>query len=438
MKTIPIEAIEISSNRQRKLFSPDAQQEFAEKIQTRGLLHAIVLRYDATHDTLELVAGERRLRAVSSLAGLGLPITHDDEPVPLGSIPYTLLSDLDALSAEEAELEENICRVDLTWQERAAAVARLDNLRQRQAEAEGKAPPTIPELTEETKGTFTPNLARTTRQELIVARHLDNPEVVAAPTVAEAFKVLQRQETQQRARVLGEVVGRTFSADLHRCYLADSLDWLKEAEAGSVDVILTDPPYGMGADEFGDSAGVGGIIGEHGYTDDADYYNKILSVCLTELIRVAKAQAHLYWFCDIDNFIKSRDAFHDEGWSVFRTPLIWYKKHGSRAPWPKEGPQRKWECILYAVKGKMPVTRMAGDVLECGPDTQLNHSAQKPVILFQNLLSRSVQPGMTVLDPFCGTGPIFPAAHALQCKAIGIELDLASYGKAVKRIQELL
>ena len=93
--------------------------------------------------------------------------------------------------------------------------------------------------------------------------------------------------------------------------------------------------------------------------------------------------------------------------------------------------------ILYAVKGKRAVNRMVGDVLSYGADAQLNHSAQKPVALYQDLLSRSVLPGNTVLDPFCGTGPIFPAAHALKCKAIGVEKDPAHYGKAVKRIQEL-
>ena len=35
-----------------------------------------------------------------------------------------------------------------------------------------------------------------------------------------------------------------------------------------------------------------------------------------------------------------------------------------RAPWPDSGPQRKYETLLYAVKGKRPVLKMAGDVLE--------------------------------------------------------------------------
>ena len=45
----------------------------------------------------------------------------DGQVVPLGYVPCTTLGELDTLQAWEAELEENIRRVDLTWQEQAAA-----------------------------------------------------------------------------------------------------------------------------------------------------------------------------------------------------------------------------------------------------------------------------------------------------------------------------
>ena len=99
--------------------------------------------------------------------------------------------------------------------------------------------------------------------------------------------------------------------------------------------------------------------------------------------------------------------------------------------------ERLSETILYAVKGKRTTLRMAGDILDYPSDSNLGHSAQKPVALFEDLLRRSVLPGNTVLDPFCGTGPIFPAAHASKCRATGVELDQASYGLTVKRIERL-
>jgi len=436
VKTIPISEIIISPDRQRRTFPADSMQEFADGISKRGLLHPIILRY-TPEDKLALVAGERRLRAVRDLAELGQSISHDGREIFLGHIPYTLFTDLSPLAAEEAELEENTHRQDLTWQERAAAVSRLNALRAAQATMRGEPPPTVAALAEETKGSSEGIHQENTRRELIVAKHLNKPEVAAAKTVDEAFKVLRRIESAERSAELGLRVGRTFSSAVHTLRNTDALAWLAEAPAESFDVILTDPPYGMGADEFGDSGGAGGAVGGHGYEDTTINFVNILAICQAHLYRIAKPQAHLYWFCDIDNFRAVRSAFLSSGWDVFRTPLIWYKKGGMRAPWPHSGPQRKWECLLYAKKGDRPTLKLGGDVLDFPPDSNLGHSAQKPVALFQELLSRSVRPGDTVLDPFCGTGPIFPAAHALKCAATGIEMDTASYGIAVKRVEGL-
>jgi ParB-like chromosome segregation protein Spo0J len=332
--------------------------EFSEGISTRGLLHPIILRLvDGKH---VLVAGERRLRAITDLSDLGTQIRHDGQLVPLGHIPYTLFDDLDPLAAEEAELEENLHRENLTWQEKAAAVARIALLRKKQAAAAHAPAPTTADIAREIYPEATEKLsdgelgiyAATVREDLIVAKHLNNPAIAGAKSAKEAFKILKREEKTEKHRQLGEEVGRTFSADAHALLHADSLEWLTSAPAESFDVILTDPPYGMGADEFGDSGKLGGVVESHGYADDEESFTRILSTLQTELFRVAKAQAHLYWFCDIDKFHSIKSALSAAGWSVFRTPLIWLKRSGMRAPWPDQGPQRKYEIILYAVTGK--------------------------------------------------------------------------------------
>jgi DNA modification methylase len=433
MKTIDITAIKIAPSRQRRAFDPAKLQELSDGIVKRGLLHPIILR--ESEGQLFLVAGERRLRAITDIYGLEGSFSHDGAAVPANHIPYTLLADLDPLAVEEAELEENTHRDDLTWQERAAACARIASLRTRQADARGDAPPTTADIALEIRGSSEGVNQEITRREIIVARHLDNPEVKAAKSVGDAFKILRRQEATAKHRALGDSVGRTFTADVHQALNEDSLAWMRECKAEVFDVILTDPPYGMGADEFGDSGGI--AAGAHGYADTPELYEQILSVCEQELFRLAKPQAHLYWFCDIDKFIDTRTRFAAVGWQVFRTPLLWYKKTGARAPWPEHGPQRKYECILYAIKGKRTVLKMAGDVLDFPPDANMGHSAQKPVALYKELLSRSVMPGDAVLDPFMGTGTIFAAAHELKARATGIERDTASYGIAVRRLEEL-
>ncbi len=432
-KYISLSSVVVSPDRQRRAFPVDKMQEFSDGIATRGLLHPIVLRIEG--DNYVLVAGERRLRAITDLADLGQRIRHDGDEVPLGMIPYTLFTDLDPIAAEEAELEENLHRENLTWQERASACARIAALRGKQAALRGAVAPTVADIALEVRGSSEGIHQENTRREMIVAKHLDNPEVKAAKSVDEAFKILRKQEAATKHRELGEQVGRAFTADAHTALNEDSLAWLASAPSERFDVILTDPPYGMGADEFGDSGGL--AAGAHGYEDSPELYESILRIAEVELFRVAAPQAHLYWFCDIDKFADTKARFAAAGWSVFRTPLIWYKKAGMRAPWPEQGPQRKYETILYAVKGKRPILKMGGDVLEFPADTNLGHAAQKPVALYQELLSRSILPGQSVLDPFAGSGPIFAAAHALRARATGIERDPASYGICIQRIQTL-
>lgn len=440
MRLISFSEIAIASNRQRREFPADSINELRESLESNGLFHPIVIRthYDPNQQgntIYTLVAGERRLRAISDIWSLGGSFSHDGRVCGGPEVPCVDLGELDALSAEEAELEENIRREDLTWQERAEATNRLHRLRANQATARGEVPPTIAQTAVEIRGSSFGDAQENTRKEILIAQHLDDPEVRAAKTLKEGFKALKRKETAERNLALAESMGATFSSKSHTALCEDALSWLVEAPAESFDVILTDPPYGMGADEFGDSGGR--TAGEHGYTDNALDTQKLLANCAEYLFRVAKPQAHLYMFCDIDMFFFLRDLFEATGWWVHRTPIIWNKPSAARIPWPEHGPQRKWEMLLYAVKGKRTVTRIAPDLVTYPPDANLGHQAQKPVNLFIDLLSRSIHPGDRVLDPFMGTGTIFPAAHEVKCIATGIERDPASYGIALARLNLL-
>ena len=436
MKLIPIDQIRILPNRQRREFDQSAHMELVESLSRHGLLHPLVLRIEG--DSYVLVSGERRLRAISDMSDLGYELRHDNSVIPAGQAPYVYLGELDALAAEEAELEENVRRVDLSWQERASATARLMDLRTKQAAATNDTLPTISDIASEIRDVDSATRGypvEQTRREIIVARHLDDPEVAAAKSTDEAFKLLRRKEATAKNLALGVAVGKTFTAADHTALNEDSLIWLANCPAETFDVILTDPPYGMGADEFGDSGGK--AAGAHGYADNEATLDKVLNAAEAHFFRIARPQAHLYVFCDLDYFHTWRYRLTEAGWWVHRTPIIWHKPNASRIPWPEHGPQRKWEMILYAVKGKKLANKIAPDLVSFNPDANLGHSAQKPVALFEELLRRSISPSDRVLDPFAGTGPIFSAAHNLKCKATGIELDPASYGICLKRLDAL-
>jgi site-specific DNA-methyltransferase (adenine-specific) len=438
---IPLTQIQVAPNRQRKTFDLESINELAESIATNGLLQAPVLRQ--VGDTYVLVAGERRLRAMTDLHEFCRPFSYNGQPVPLLSIPCTMLGELSTLAAWEAELEENLRRVDLSWQEKAQATASLMELRQAQAQDRGAAAPRVADIAREVRDISADvpdgslgDATTQTRNELIVSRFLSDPEVAKAPTLKEAFKILKkREETQQRAD-LAVLVGKTFSTADHTLLNEDSLEWMAGAPAASFDIILTDPPYGMGADEFGDS-GQGVSAASHFYKDDYDTWKTIARAFAAESFRLAKPDAFLYAFCDIDRFAEFRQLLAGAGWRVFRTPLVWHNPDGFRAPWPQQGPQRKYELILYAVKGDRKVTAVREDVLKYGRDTAVGHPAQKPVPLLIDLLRRVAQPGDRVLDPFAGSGSTIEACHELKLSCTALEQDPSAYGIAVERLRGL-
>lgn len=435
MKTALIAHIQIDKTRQRKEFKPDALAELRESIQENTLLQAPVVR--RVGDTLVLVAGERRLRAITDLHDLGIPVVHGQEVVPPGHIPYTDIGDLSPLKAWEAELEENIRRSDLTWQERAAATAELMALRKAQATDAGQPAPSVASIAAEVRPEQTyENAHEATRKELIVAKHLADPEVAAAPTVNEAFKLLKKREVREQNAALAATVGATFSSKSHTILNTDSLGWLATQPEGRFGVILTDPPYGMGADTFGDS-GQGASATAHFYDDSPERWLELMTAFTRLSYRAAAPDSHAYIFCDLDKFHALKEMMAAAGWSVFRTPLIWNNPDGFRAPWPDKGPQRQYELILFAVKGDRKVNHVAPDVLTYKKDRGIPHPAAKPVALLVDLLRRSAKPGDEVLDAFAGSGQTVLACHELKLSCTAIEQDAASYGFIAKQVGNL-
>lgn len=440
MLLLPSPSITISPNRQRREFDELKLQELATSIASNGLLQPIVVRSIAGGH--QLVCGERRLRAMQNLRFLGKVIRFAGEPLPGDLVPCIPLGDLDLLAAWEAELDENIKRTDLTWQERAAATSQLSALRGAQAVSRGEEAPKPADIARELYpqaaaktgaelGTYRENV----RRDLILAQHLEEPEVKGAKTADEAFKALKRKEEVRKNTELAATVGATFTSAVHSAHNVDCIAWMASCPPETFDVVLTDPPYGMGADKFGDSGGR--AAGAHEYEDSYENWQKLMPAFARLAYRVTKPQAHLYAFCDFDHFHELRGLLEEEGWQVFRTPIIWVKPGGNRLPWVDFGPQRKFELCLYANKGRKPVTRIFPDVVSFNPDDNLGWAAQKPVQLFVDLLKRSVAPGNKVLDPFAGSGTIFPAAQELKVEATGLEQLPAGYGICLKRLEQL-
>lgn len=432
---IPLSSIVIPPNRQRRVFSPEALQDLAVSISesTYGLLHPIVIRRE--DDKAILVAGERRFRAIQSIYSFGGTIRHANQEVPRELVPVVDLSDLDPIDASEAELEENIRREDLTVVEKAQAIALLVDLRKRQAEAKGLATPLTLDIAREVYDKDIPGGGQTIiKNQLMIARHADDPEVRKATSINEAVKVIKRKDLAERRAREAAIIGETFTSSLHTLLNQDCVEWLRQCPDGCFEVILSDPPYGIGADDFGDS-GKSDLPSTHNYDDSLEAWYNLVAEVVPELYRVATPDSHLYLFCDIDRFHALKDLLEHEGWRVHRTPLIWSNVEGFRVPWQGQGPQRTYELILFAVKGKKKVNFVGKDVLTFARGKgRFGHPAQKPVSLLEELLRRSAAPGDRVLDPFAGTASTVEAANNLHLACTALESDPVYYAMALERI----
>ena len=439
MQLIDITKVKISPERQRRFFSDESMQELVDSVAQKGLFHAICLRQEG--EDLILAAGERRFRAIQDMWMLGKPLKYNNEPVPEGFIPYTLVGELDELEAWEVELDENLKRSDLTWQERAAAMSKLHNLRTQQAKKLGRIH-TVGDTALEIKGSSSGRQYTDVRNNLIVAKHLDNPEIQRAKSAEDAMKLLRRQEEQERFKELAKTatVQQAAKPDYINLIHDDCRNWLQTCPDETFDAIITDPPYGIDAQTHrsGASTNAFGSSVSHNYDDTYEHWQTLMRAWCPESFRVTKPQAHAYVFCDIDNFHELKGLMQLAGWYVFRTPLIRTRPGASgRVPLPLEGPRRQWEAILYAIKGHKHVISVQGDVIEAGMDDLYPHGAVKPINLYRQLLERSVRPGDKVLDTFAGSGPAIPACFQLRVELTAIEQEDAAFGMCKDRLHKV-
>jgi site-specific DNA-methyltransferase (adenine-specific) len=428
---VPIASIVVPESRDRKEFEPEALSDLCDDIALNGLQHAPVVR--AENGSFVLVSGERRLRAITDLASAGVCIRHGEESIPLDHIPVTNFGALTHRQAKIMELHENIKRKDLAWQERIEAEAQLHQERSEEAAEQGKQQTyiaTAEELMGKTlRGSTEQAYAITqVRTSVILAPHLKDPEVAKAANPKEALKIVQKKATEEHYRKVAQQLGSTQTTERHSLLFGKAEELMPGLLQEHFDCLLCDPPYGIGAQNFGTQ-----VSNEHKFDDSYEYWQKLMPKLAHEAMRFCKPQAHAYVFCDPQLFSELRAFFATAGWNVWRTPLIWDKGTGM-LPRPDHGPRRCYEAILYAIKGDKTTTGVHGDVLRYSPEKTTIHPDQKPVDLYVDLLRRSVRPGQLVIDTFAGSGTIFVAADKLQLTATGIESEQISYALSTERL----
>src|SRR3990167_1722265 len=423
MHILKFSELVIPPNRQRKQFDPKGLLELETSITNTELLHAPVLR----NDLRTLVCGERRIRAMQSLNDKCLQFKHQGIVIPPDHFPFTPIGELDEIQLREAELSENISRLDLTWQEKNQAIADLHALRLLMNPGQTKAA-TAMEITGDDKPT--PWSVSQVTNALLVARNIHRPGVVKAKNTSEAIKIITK-EIEQEFRAESARRAQALGINTQHRLIHGSFQNMTVNDVPPFDCIIADPPYGVQADTtFGDMADL-----DHEYDDSYDEAMQRYEQLAKWAHGLAKQQCHAYIFLEPIFFHDIWAMFSAAGWWVWEAPIIWDKGNRGLLPHPSHGPRRVYEAILFANKGNKTVTGVYQDIIRDIPNIMNKvYAVQKPVELYRNLIRRSCIPGSLIVDPTCGSGPIFPAATKESCTAIGIEQLESAYTLALERL----
>jgi DNA modification methylase len=211
----------------------------------------------------------------------------------------------------------------------------------------------------------------------------------------------------------------------------DCREVLPSIPAGSVDLVLTDPPYGMA---FGGFRGVDMNV----KADGARQGIRLVRQAMFEMRDALAEDAHLYMFCHWESWPDFYDALSPS--IPIKSALMWWKNRGGMGDTSMEY-ARDYEVILFGAFGRRPLRGKRDGAVIAGYPPEGNiknrdHPTQKPVALLQYLVGKSCPPNGMVLDPFMGSGTTIRAARANGCRAIGIEISEEYCEIAVKRLQQ--
>ena len=209
----------------------------------------------------------------------------------------------------------------------------------------------------------------------------------------------------------------------NKILLGDCLDVMRSMPDNSVDLLLTDPPYGI------DAAGAGGVSQKGSRNSKCarrEFERKTWDAArpsrevFSELLRVSKCAVIFggNYFADL--------------LPASRCWLVWDKVNGTTSFADCE---LAWANLSDSVR-KIEY-RWQGMLCENASDKEDRfHPTQKPVGLFQRILEKYAPPGSLIFDPFSGSGTTAIACHNLGLDFICVEKDPDYHAASVERLRK--
>lgn len=410
-KSVPIEDIKIDHERFRIGLGEgaEANQKFIElksSLERNGQLNPVIV--DAN---MELVAGFRRLSAARALGWK--------------QIEVKIREDLDEYSRREIELEENIMRLDMTWQEEQIAIDELDRLKRATDPNWGQR---------ETAQLLGKEQADISRAKSLAQGMKLFPEIMKAKSKSQALAFLTQKARNINRRLDVQSDSLRYAEIEDKILLGDSTELIKALPDGWIRAIVTDPPFGIDFDKRIEDT----IGSTSSYKDDADNYRRLLGMA-PELYRVLQPDGVLVWFLGFTWYEEAKQVFRDAGFTVDEIPIVWDRSDGRTfTSRPDRWFGRGYDIALHAVKGN-PQNPQKGksNVLRFAPVAAADKEllVERPVELYAELIRRLTVPGEIVADFFVGSGSCPAAAASLGRDYFGIELDPDRRARAITKIK---
>ena len=227
-----------------------------------------------------------------------------------------------------------------------------------------------------------------------------------------------RRDTRRFVRVfvMREPDWQSESGDI-QLYCGDCLKLLPEMEPGSVDAVVTDPPYGIGHKSHGQLFKRADPI-----AGDADW---------------SVAETVINWAARLGLPVVSFFSPYNPPDIAWRSVLVWSKGAHVGIGGDRETCWKR-DFELIGVWGNRPLNGQRDSAVLAYPallPPPTGHVAEKPVELLAYLVCKVTQPGDTAFDPYMGSGTTAVACVKLGRKCIGIEIEPKYFEIAVRRVK---
>lgn len=219
---------------------------------------------------------------------------------------------------------------------------------------------------------------------------------------------------------------------MQEVWLGDCLELMKKIPDGSVDLVLTDPPYRMTKN---------GKSCRPKYMPSSSSENLFkgrlpdINEWMLEIFRVLGNDSHFYTFANINSIQEYLNHAQNVGFKLHniismikdtKMPNRWYLKYT--------------EFVLFFRKGAAkPINDMTSRDYEFVKMPTIKtgklHPTQKPYDFIEKLVRNSTTTMGLVLDPFVGSGTTLVAAKNLGRQFIGIEKEESYYNICLERLK---